>query len=254
MRLDSVFYRLAYRSGRPAWDSTEPRPELAELVRGRPPGRALDLGCGTGTDTLYLASQGWDATGVDFTPQAIATARSRAATARSAATFVAGDATRLSEAGIGGDFDLVTDTGCYHGVPAHLRDAYAAGVAAVTRPSGDFYLAGVADPPVTWRLLGARGVDADDLRRRFGADFDLVEEHKAGPVGRAGRFVLYHLVRRQPLFAGRAVQALPQLGSVSPSHLRARVARWKSGNAVSVVRSSDSNGGVVRAGVMRSLR
>jgi len=196
MRLDSVCYRLAYRSGRPAWDSAEPRPELAELARSRPPGRALDLGCGTGTDTLYLASRGWDATGLDFAPRAIATARSRAAAARSAATFVLGDVTRLGSAGVGGDFDLVTDIGCYHGVPAGRRDAYAAGVAAVTRPGGDLYLAGIADPPASWRLVGARGLDAGDLRRRFGADFDLVEERKAGPVGRAGRFALYHLVRR----------------------------------------------------------
>ena len=63
MRIDSLFYRLAYRSGTPRWDSTEPRPEL---VKGRAPGRALDIGCGTGSDVLYLASLGWDATGVDF--------------------------------------------------------------------------------------------------------------------------------------------------------------------------------------------
>jgi SAM-dependent methyltransferase len=196
MNMGLAFYRLAYRSGRPAWDSADPRPELAELASSRPPGRALDLGCGTGSDTLYLASQGWDAIGVDFVTRAIATARSRAAAARSAATFVVGDVTRLEAAGVGGDFDLVTDTGCYHGIPVGRRDAYAAGVGAVTRPGGDLYLAGVSDPPAAWRLVGAHGIDADDLRRRFGTNFDLVEEHKAGPVGRAGLFVLYHLVRR----------------------------------------------------------
>jgi len=41
MRIDSLFYRLAYRSGTPRWDSTEPRPELTELAKGRAPGRAL---------------------------------------------------------------------------------------------------------------------------------------------------------------------------------------------------------------------
>ena len=57
MSIGSLFYRLAYRSGRPRWDSTEPRPELVELAQGRSPGRALDLGCGTGTDCIYLAGQ-----------------------------------------------------------------------------------------------------------------------------------------------------------------------------------------------------
>ncbi len=78
---------------------------------------------------------------------------------------------------------------CYHGVPSRRRYSYVTEVAAVTRPGGDLYLAGICDPPASWRLVGARGVDADDLRRRFGADFDLVGEQKAG------RFVLYHLVR-----------------------------------------------------------
>jgi SAM-dependent methyltransferase len=196
MSIGSLFYQLAYRSGRPRWDSTEPRPELVELAQGRLPGRALDLGCGTGTDSIYLASQGWEATGVDFAPQAIAMAKSRAAASGSSASFAVGDVTRLREAGVRGDFDLVVDIGCYHGIPAGRRDAYVAEVAAVTKPGADLYLAGVSNPPAAWRLLGARGINADDLRRRFGAYFDLVDERKAGPIGRAGSFVLYHLLRR----------------------------------------------------------
>ena len=99
MRIDSLFYRLTYRFGRPRWDSTEPTPGLTELMQHRPPGRALDIGCGTGTNTLYLARQGWDAAGVDYVPGAIATARSRAAASGSAARFTTADVTRLREAG-----------------------------------------------------------------------------------------------------------------------------------------------------------
>jgi SAM-dependent methyltransferase len=196
MMISSLFYRLAYRSGTPRWDSPEPRPELAELAQRRPPGRVLDLGCGTGSDVLYLASLGWEAVGVDFVPQAIAIARSRAAASGSSATFIVGDVTRLREAGVVGPFDLVIDVGCYHGIPAGRRDAYGAGVAAVTGPGGDLYLAGISDPPAAWRVLGAAGLRADDVRHRFGADFDLVGEQTAGPVGRAGNFTLYHLVRK----------------------------------------------------------
>jgi SAM-dependent methyltransferase len=196
MKISSLFYRLAYRYGRPRWDSADPRPELVELAQGRRPGRALDLGCGTGTDCIFLASQGWEATGVDFAPQAIAIARSRAASSGSSARFTAGDVTRLREAGVRDEFDLVFDIGCYHGIPAGRRDAYASEVAAVTKPGADLYLAGVPDPPPAWRLLGARGINAEDLRQRFGAYFDLVDEQKAGVIGRAGRFVLYHLLRR----------------------------------------------------------
>ena len=73
--LAQSFYRFTYRHGRPRWDSPEPRPELTELVATRRPGRALDLGCGTGTDAAYLASHGWKVTGIDFVPEAIAGSR-----------------------------------------------------------------------------------------------------------------------------------------------------------------------------------
>jgi SAM-dependent methyltransferase len=201
-KLGFTFYRFAYRHGRPRWDSAGPHPELEALVADRRPGRALDLGCGTGSDAVYLAAQGWDVVGVDFVPEAIDAARTRAIDAGSSPTFVVGDVTRLREAGVVGPFDLIVDTGCYHGIPAGRRDDYATEVGAVAGPGADFYLAGISDPPVTWRLLGARGVDADDLRRRFGADFDLVDERAGGKRGRASHFVLYHLVRR-PGVSGR---------------------------------------------------
>ena len=186
------------------WDSTEPRPDLIELVRHRPPGRALDLGCGTGASARYLAGQGWDAVGVDFSPEAIAVARSRAAAAGSSARFAVGDVTRLREAGLEGSFDLVIDVGCYHAVPAGLRDAYATELAAVTRAGTDLYIAGIADPPAAWRLLRAAGVTADDLRRHFGADFELAGEQPVNPAGRARGFVRYHLIRKAPSRAAAA--------------------------------------------------
>ena len=196
-RLALAFYRFTYRHGRPRWDSVEPHREFERLVIGRRPGRALDLGCGTGTDALYLAQHGWDVVGVDFVPEAIETARKRAVDAGISPRFVVGDVTQLRQAGVEGPFDLIMDTGCYHGIAEGLRDAYAAEVAAAAGPGADFYVAGISDPPATWRVLGARGVSADDLRRHFGADFDLVDEQRTGGRGRVAHFVLYHLVRRQ---------------------------------------------------------
>jgi len=195
-RLALFFYRFTYRHGSPRWDSAEPHPELKELVAGRPPGRALDLGCGTGTDAIYVAQQGWDVVGVDFVPEAIETATQRASVAGSSPRFVVGDVTQLRHAGVDGPFDLVLDTGCFHGIAAGLRGSYAAEVAAVAAPGADFYVAGLSDPPATWRLMGARGVTADDLRRHFDATFDLVGERQVGGRGRMAHFVLYHLVRR----------------------------------------------------------
>src|SRR5271166_624027 len=57
----------------------EPSRWLAEAIRGRHAGRALDLGMGEGRNTIYLAQQGWQATGVDLSDIAVAQAKARAA-------------------------------------------------------------------------------------------------------------------------------------------------------------------------------
>ena len=54
------------------------------------PGRALDLGCGTGTDSIYLAQQGWHVTGIDMVPEALAIARRHAAGAGGRASWYDG--------------------------------------------------------------------------------------------------------------------------------------------------------------------
>jgi SAM-dependent methyltransferase len=190
MALDRILYRLTYRFGTPRWDTGVPQPELQELVRDRAPGRALDLGCGTGADAVYLAGRGWDTTGIDFAPEAVAAARKKAADAGVTAAFVQGDASRLADAGVEGPFDLLLDIGCYHTIPASHRDAYVAGAAAAARPGAHFYLAGIADPPRLWRLLGAHGIGADEIRSRFGPYFSVADQQHKGT-----RLVAYHLVR-----------------------------------------------------------
>jgi SAM-dependent methyltransferase len=191
MGRDSFFYGLAYRFGRPRWDSDQPRPELEELINAKPQGRALDLGCGTGVNDVYLASHGWQVVGVDFAPGAIEKARQNAKRAGVAASFVQGDVSRLRAAGVEGPFDLLLDIGCYHAIPENRRDAYAAEVAAVAGPGADFYLAGISDPPATWRLLGAGGVTRDELRARFGGSFEIADVKQNG-----SHFAVYHLVRK----------------------------------------------------------
>jgi len=190
MALDRMLYRLTYRLGTPRWDTGVPQPELHQLMRDRAPGRALDLGCGTGADVVYLASHGWETVGIDFAPEAVAAAKKKAADAGVTAAFVLGDASRLADAGVRGPFDLLLDIGCYHTIPASRRDAYVAGAAGAARPGADFYLAGIADPPRLWRLLGAHGIGADEIRSRFGPYFSVGGQQQMG-----ARLVAYHLVR-----------------------------------------------------------
>lgn len=96
-------YRLAYLIGFTPWEDQPLPPELSALVEGpraRPPGRALDLGCGRGAHAVYLASHGWNVTGVDLVPAALAKARRRATEAGVEVQFLGGDVTRLDALGM----------------------------------------------------------------------------------------------------------------------------------------------------------
>jgi SAM-dependent methyltransferase len=59
--------------------NTKPNAFLVEMIKGVPPGKALDVGMGQGRNALYLAQQGWDATGFDPADKAVAAAKAEAA-------------------------------------------------------------------------------------------------------------------------------------------------------------------------------
>ena len=54
--------------------SGNPNPQLVAEVSGLTPGRALDVGCGEGGDVIWLATQGWQVTGADFSAAGLARA------------------------------------------------------------------------------------------------------------------------------------------------------------------------------------
>ena len=62
---DAASWDERYRVAEFVW-STRPNRFLPPEVEGLTPGRALDLACGEGRNAVWLATRGWDATGVDF--------------------------------------------------------------------------------------------------------------------------------------------------------------------------------------------
>jgi SAM-dependent methyltransferase len=168
MRWYRFIYRTAYLLGLRIWDRAVPANDVVQLVEGEPrraPGRALDIGCGTGTESVYLAQQGWEVTGVDTVPKALAIARRKAAAAGVSPRFVEGDATRLSDFGVGGGYDLLLDFGCFHTIPPDQRDAYVESVSRAAAPGATFLLFGFTRPP---RLAPMRaGLTTEEVRQRF---------------------------------------------------------------------------------------
>ncbi|MFL5720099.1 MAG: class I SAM-dependent methyltransferase, partial [Chloroflexota bacterium] len=140
-------YDLLYRVGAP-WDGP-PRAELVRLVESGvltptrfPPGRALDLGCGTGANLRYLARHGFEATGIDFSPVALRVARQRAAeeVPGTEIRFVEGDLTAPRIAGVQGPFDLLIDYGTLDDLDPEGRRAMASLIVGLTRPGAAFLL------------------------------------------------------------------------------------------------------------------
>ena len=162
-------YERAYRRGRTPWDTGVPPPEVVEEASAMEPGRALDLGCGTGTTVLWLAQQGWTAVGVDFSSLAIESAR-RKADWTSGAMFVEGDVTRLDGLQVDGPFDLLLDVGCFHSVPIRRRDGYVRQVARVARPGARMMIFAFGG---RWRWPGSRRTREPEIRRRFEQAFEL---------------------------------------------------------------------------------
>jgi SAM-dependent methyltransferase len=164
-----IFFGLAYLVGAKPWDSGVTPPELTELVEGPnglQPGRALDLGCGTGTNCRYLSDRGWDVTGIDFVPRAIRAAQGKAPGAR----LVVGDVTRLADAGVSGPFDLLFDLGCFHSLPDDRRDAYVSEVARVVRQGATLLLFAFGA-----KARGTPVATEAEIRRRFSGPFEIVE-------------------------------------------------------------------------------
>jgi SAM-dependent methyltransferase len=162
-----VLYEVASRFGfNPALKAADvPDQKLIDLVEGadrREPGRALDLGCGGGRNTLYLARHGWDAVGIDMLSASVDTARLAAVGSAARARFLQGDVTRLEDLNIGDNYSLINDSGCYYGLADSQRDAYAAGVTRVAAPGALLLMAGFT------RIPGIiPGISEEDLRRRF---------------------------------------------------------------------------------------
>jgi SAM-dependent methyltransferase len=149
-----LFYFLSY-FGKPPWDSGVSPPELMEFIQSHPPGRALDLGCGTGTNAITLAQHGWSVTGVDFMSKAIQQAKKKAQQAGFQIHLLVGDVTRLEK--LIGSFDLILDIGCFHNLSPLAKQAYRENLSRWLAPGGKFLLYGflITDPEANLGISGA---------------------------------------------------------------------------------------------------
>jgi len=142
--LSGFRWNLFYLFGRPRWDTGVTPPELVEFVESGQitPGRALDIGCGTGTNAIYLAHHGFDVVGTDVAWLAIRKARRKARDAGVSVRFRVGEAVKLGTPGGPpmGPFDLAVDIGCFHTIQSTHRSGYGSMLRRVLRDGGYYLL------------------------------------------------------------------------------------------------------------------
>lgn len=193
--ITNLMYRAMYLLGFEPWDSGIPPPELKQLIEGsdaRTPGKALDLGCGTGTNAIYMAQHAWQVTAIDFVPRAIASAQAKAQAAKVSPRFIVGDVTRMQELNVGDGYTLAFDLGCLHSLPEQLRDAYIAGVTRATASGADFLIWAFYKPP---NFAFSAVVTREEVDKRFGGTWDVLRAWGGEEPDRfPGRW--YHLRKR----------------------------------------------------------
>jgi ubiquinone/menaquinone biosynthesis C-methylase UbiE len=133
----AVFWDDLYGQNVSPWDTGRPDRFLQETIARatlRQRSEVLDVGCGTGTNALWLAQQGFRVTGVDISAIAIERAKVKASSVKHMCNFVVADVLTLQMPV--NSFDFAFDLGCFHqfDVPSN-RDAFACSICALLKPS-----------------------------------------------------------------------------------------------------------------------
>ncbi|HEU0291281.1 MAG TPA: class I SAM-dependent methyltransferase [Anaerolineales bacterium] len=159
-----LFFQYMYFR-QPPWDTGISPPELIEFIQIHQPGRAIDIGCGTGTNVIVLAKAGWQVTGVDFAPRAIKLAKQKIVREGIQAELSVSDATTLH--GITGPFDLALDLGCFHGISKEGRGKYLDQLERLLVPNGFWLLYAFLSPGTPRSGHGLAEAEIDLISARF---------------------------------------------------------------------------------------
>ncbi len=153
----------SYADGPAPWDVGRPQPAVVRVaVAGGFGGAVLDVGCGTGENTLHIASLGLPVLGVDVAETALAMARASALDRGIDVELETADALALEH--LGRSFDTVLDCGLFHTLDSDERRTYVASLASVTRFGGTLYVLCFGDQGPD---LGPHPVTQEDLRTSF---------------------------------------------------------------------------------------
>ena len=157
-----------YAEGIPPWQIDRPQPEVIQLIeQGKFESPVLDLGCGTGDNTIELARRGLLVKGLDAVTEALERARKKTEQAglRQPPDFILGDALRLAESGLKGR--TVLDCALFHTFSDEERKEYIRGLEAVLSPGGRLHILSFSE--LETRQPGPRRLSLSEITGSFGA-------------------------------------------------------------------------------------
>ncbi len=174
------------------FDQEQPYEWIVALeTEGKIRGKVLDLGCGAGHNAIYLASKGYDITGIDLSRTAVERAREKASSRGIAAKFV--QASICEPLVYEGQFETVIDIGCFHSLLDEDHAKYAANLHRACAPGATIFLRafsnfnGRQDVSLDGKIFQAPSVSKIQLRNAFSEGWTIASlEHKEFELSEIG--------------------------------------------------------------------
>lgn len=155
------------------WETVNPDQELNRLLKEKEIDKCkvLDIGCGAGTNSILLAKNDFDVTGVDISPAAIEIAKRRSKEAGVKIKFLVGNAYNLKF--LKGSFDFIFDRGCFHHIPIEYRNKYVKQNSHLLAEKGKYYLHAFSDSN-DWHQENLFSLEK--IKSYFGRFFKILDE------------------------------------------------------------------------------
>ena len=169
------YYGSAKKREELAWHHKDPTGLLPKIVeQTEKPGKALDMGCGTGVDSVFLASRGWEVTCLDFMEEAIQMTKERAEENNVSLNAVQAD---IIDWQCDEKFDLLVDAGLMHNMRRERILTYRDKISHLLKPGGHFMLAHWESMNDDDRLnAGPRRSTRSQIEKHFSGTFDSLTE------------------------------------------------------------------------------
>lgn len=172
--------------GKIPWQKTQADYLIKVIGEGKvKPGLALDLGCGTGEESVYLAQKGFKVIGIDISKTAIKYAEENTRKAKVKVRFITADVTDLDFLK-DKKFDFILDWATLHGLPKSKRRKYISGIIKHTKKSSKLLLRCFSKYEVN-KEFGMTPIgkiylfSKKDIEKLYGKHFKIIETNRSKP-------------------------------------------------------------------------